>query len=416
MLRPYQIPIYERSVPILQEHKLLYLALEMRLGKSTISMYLAENYGAKNVLFVTGKKIISSVQKDYERELAENNLSYNMRIVNYESLHKVDPVYDFVILDEASKFGAFPKPNQSIKELRRIIGKTTPVILLSGTPTPESYSQIFHELYVSPFSPFAKYKSFYVWARDYVNIQKVKRGAFEVNDYKKARWSEIEPKIKHIFVTETQQGAGFEQASVTERVILLPTPQSIQKFANRLKKDRIIESGDRVLLADTPVKLLGKLHQIYSGTVLTEAKERVILSDYKAQYIKETYKNDKIAIFYKFQAERDLLEAVLGKENLTSDPFEFAETDKTFISQIRPGSMGINLSTAKYLVFYNIDFSATLYWQARARLSDYNRTTPPEVHWLFSDKGVEREVYDAVSNKKSFTTSYFLKQGGMQND
>jgi hypothetical protein len=41
--------------------------------------------------------------------------------------------------------------------------------------------------------------------------------------------------------------------------------------------------------------------------------------------------------------------------------------------QIVAGREGVNLSTADALVFYNIDFSATSYWQARARLQTKDR-------------------------------------------
>jgi DNA-binding NarL/FixJ family response regulator len=35
------------------------------------------------------------------------------------------------------------------------------VILLSGTPTPESYCQMYHQVYTIPGNPFAEFKNFY---------------------------------------------------------------------------------------------------------------------------------------------------------------------------------------------------------------------------------------------------------------
>jgi hypothetical protein len=58
---------------------------------------------------------------------------------------------------------------------------------------------------------------------------------------------------------------------------------------------------------------------------------------------------------------------------------------------------------------YNIDFSATSYWQVRARMQFKDRTTAANVVWLFSDLGIEEKVYKAVSAKKNFTVSYYNK-------
>jgi SNF2 family DNA or RNA helicase len=71
--------------------------------------------------------------------------------------------------------------------------------------------------------------------------------------------------------------------------------------------------------------------------------------------------------------------------------------------------MGINLSSADVLIFYNIDFSAVQYWQARARLQTLNRTKPAVVHWLFTQDGIEEKIYKAVLKKKDYTTYYFKK-------
>ncbi len=67
--------------------------------------------------------------------------SYEMEVINYESIHKVESLdrFDLIVLDEAHSMGAFPKPSNRAKQVKEIIKKYNPyVILLSGTPTPES--------------------------------------------------------------------------------------------------------------------------------------------------------------------------------------------------------------------------------------------------------------------------------------
>jgi superfamily II DNA or RNA helicase len=122
--------------------------MEVRTGKTLTALGVADKLGIDNLLFVTKKIAISSIQADYDK-LKPN---YNITIINYESLHKVrinqPNSFDFIVLDEAHTLGAYPKPSKRTKLVKEIISKQNPyVILMSGTPTPESFSQIYHQVY-----------------------------------------------------------------------------------------------------------------------------------------------------------------------------------------------------------------------------------------------------------------------------
>ena len=156
--RDYQKPLVEKGITILRTFNVLYLAMEVRTGKTLTSFGIASGVNATNVLFVTKKKIIESetILNDYNLI----NPNFNLQIINPESLHKIkDNTIDLYIVDEAHQFGTFPKPSQRINTLRKMIGKKN-LILLSGTPTPESWSQIFHQLHLTKNSPFEE-NSFY---------------------------------------------------------------------------------------------------------------------------------------------------------------------------------------------------------------------------------------------------------------
>ena len=97
-------------------------------GKTLTSLGLADKLGRKNVLFVTKKKAISSIESDY----ATLNPNYNIVVINYESLHKIDDLpYDMMILDEAHTLGAFPKPSKRGEASERHGGKAQANCLLT---------------------------------------------------------------------------------------------------------------------------------------------------------------------------------------------------------------------------------------------------------------------------------------------
>jgi hypothetical protein len=179
------------------------------------------------------------------------------------------------------------------------------------------------------------------------------------------------------------------------------------KVANKLKKDLVVEGKEEVILGDTSVKLMTKLHQIYSGTVKFESGNSKILDHSKAKFIHDNFADSKIGIFYKFKEEFNALKDVYG-DQLCTDLDEFNKTDKTIALQIQAGREGISLREAKALVYYNIDFSATSYWQSRDRMTTSERLES-DVYWVFAEGGIEDKIYKAVSDKKDYTTKHFKR-------
>lgn len=404
-LHPYQTDIATRGLAILQKYGILYLSMEVRTGKSLTALSIAQQYGAKSPLFCTKKKAIGSIEDDDEKLAAD----FNCKVINYEQLHNIYPgEHDLVIADEAHGLGAFPKPSKRTVLLKNIC-TGIPVIFLSGTPSPESYSQLYHQFFISSWSPFAEYPTFYKWAKDFVEVRKKYYYKQEFNDYSKADESKIAPMVDHLFISFTQEEAGFIQ-EVQEEVIEVVMDQRTYKLAAHLKKHKVYvgRSGEEIL-CDTPLKLMNKLHQIFSGTVLTEHGQGLGFDTTKARFIAEHFAGKKIAVFYKFRCEAVMLQAVFAGR-WTESPEEFAQSDKlVFISQFQSGREGINLSTADCLVAMNLDFSAVTYWQVRARLQSREREKACKMYWVFAKDGIERKIYEMVSKKKDYTLSYFKR-------
>jgi hypothetical protein len=175
---------------------------------------------------------------------------------------------------------------------------------------------------------------------------------------------------------------------------------------NKLKKNLVVKNTDgQVILGDTGVKLMQKIHQLSSGTCKFEDGTSKVIDLSKALFILEKFTGVKIAIFYKFKAEYIALKLVYGAL-LTDSVEEFDNTNKCIALQIVSGREGISLQNAKYLVYYNIDFSATSYWQSRDRLTTMQRQSN-EVFWIFSKGGIELDIYKTVLKKKDYTLKIF---------
>ena len=397
--RDYQKKIIEDAFNVINIHRFVYLAMEVRTGKTLTSLGLSQRLGINNLLFVTKKKAISSIESDY-RSLSP---SYNLVCINYESLHKLQNVrWDMIIIDEAHTLGAFPKPSKRSKQIKDLIRRNSPyVCFLSGTPTPESYSQMYHQVYGVPTNPFSRYTNFYRFSDDHVVKTQRQINGFMVSDYSNGKQS-INDLMDPYMISYTQKQAGFE-SEIEEEIITVPV--KTMEICRKLSKDLVVEMESEVILADTGVKLMSKLHQMYSGTVKFESGKSVVLDTSKADYIKWRFSDNKLGIFYKFKAELDALKQVFG-DMICTDLEEFNTSEKHIALQIVSGREGISLRNADFIVFYNIDFSATSYWQARDRMTTKDRKYN-KVYWIFSDKGIEKDIYKTVIQKKDYTLKHF---------
>jgi len=404
-LRDYQEDIASEGAAVLASRGMLYLSMEVRTGKTLTSLSICDKIKADNVLFLTKKKAMSSIADDCNMLCP----SFVLFIMNYESIHKLPDVkWDVIICDEAHTMGAFPKPSKRSKQVRDLVAKNrSKVIFMSGTPTPESFSQMYHQVFVHPNNPFAEYRNFYRFADKHVNVMQRYLGHGMVKDYTVGRQSIIDA-MKPYTISYTQKEAGFI-GEIEEEVMYVEMNGSTYNMCRTLKKDLVLTGKDEVVVADTGAKLMQKLHQLFSGTIIFESGNSMVTDTSKAEAIANKFDGKKIGIFYKFKAEFEAIKQVFGKENVTQDVATFDNTDcKVIALQIVSGREGISLRNAEYLVFYNIDFSATSYWQARDRMTTKDRKFN-KVYWVFAKGGIEEKIYQTVNKKKDYTLQHFKR-------
>jgi len=399
-LRDYQKEIIDKGFKQCLKKGWCYLSMEVRTGKTLTALGIAAALGGvkKRVVFVTKKKAIESIESDVK---LLNNNSINVEVINYESLHKLDlkTHIDIWILDEAHKLGQIGKPSSKTKLLRNIIHGHSSVIFLSGTPTPENGSQIFHQMYVLGLkSPFVGL-NFYKWAKEYCFITQKMINGFMVKDYTDCHFD-----INKLnFLSYSQKEAGFKN-EIIEHFLKVEMNKTTKHIIKKLRKDKVFKGKTDVILADTAVKEMQKIHQLSSGTcILEESGKSIIIDESKALFIKDYFKDEKIAIFYKFKAELEMLNKHF---DITQDIEEFNTTNKTIALQFVSGREGIKLEKADSIVAINIDFSATTYFQFRDRMTTIERLKS-NVYFIISDCGIEKQIYNAVSKKKNFTNRFY---------
>ena len=459
-LRPYQIEIAEKAAEILHEHGLVYLAMECRTGKSFSAMQTAVNIGAKSVLFITTKKAIPSIETDYKRLKEDNPYIFSLKVTNYEDIlakqkavekaataivadkypgiavrsvrfqrelatekirqrellapYTTPDNIDVVIVDEAHKAGAFPRPSGTQQAIRNI-ARDKKVIFLSGTPTPESSSQMFHVLQISDRSPWAQYRTFYDWVRaGYVKPKEKMLNGYKITDYSDADFPHIKKDIDHLIISLTQQEAGFT-TEIEEHTLysdLLPSTHEslLQLRRNRVAKVYMQDGSTAEIIANTPADLLNKMHQLSGGTIIIEGNGYIV-DESKAHDIARMFAGRHIAIFTCYQAEKELL--IRTFPNWTDVPEVFnKDKEKTFICQIRSCREGVSLATADALVYYNPEYSYLSYEQGKQRAVTKDKKKASQVWFSVSNCGIERNILEAVREKQDFTLQWYYQNYG----
>jgi hypothetical protein len=418
-LRDYQVPLVQKAVDILRHHRFIYLALETRTGKTPVSLMaaaeIAQDMGVTEILFCTKLSVIPGIKETYEALKLDYPILQNITvsIVSFDSLHKVQKAKRVIIADEAHGFGAYPKPSKRAVQLRGL-SAGCPVIMLSATPTPESFSQMYHQLWAANSSCglIFGFKNFYAWARVYVNItQKRINAGQSVNDYSDARKDLILPLVQPMMLTFTKKEAGFVQTEddIDERIEYVEMPLQIAQYVHGIKKDRVIYHGDKVITARSAATLMAKVHQLCSGTVIhDESDEGIVLSRHKLAAIGQLrLQYPKIAIFYKYIAEGKMLKEHFGAEATSDYKIFRAFRHTVFIGQFISKREGIDLKEADAIICINIDFAYLSYIQMVNRMMNYTRTKKPVLVWVFSKGGIEDQILKVVKSKHNYTTTYF---------
>lgn len=403
----YQEGLVEEGLHILSELKLVYLAMQMRTGKTPVSLTIGKEAGFKRAIFPTTKKAMPGIQ-DVASELGLSNW---VDVINYESLHKYygsRNIYDLVILDEAHKLGAYPIPGTTWKTVKAFT-KGKPIIYNSGTPTPESWSQIYNQFALSDHSPFKQYANFYKWAHKYVDIGVRYIRSMPIKTYNDAKIDEIREVIDPYMVYFTQEQAGFTNYRVNEVEHYVDLPDSLAVHIAALRSNRIVRLNGETILADTGAKMQSKEHQLWSGTILNNDSVPIVIDDYKLQYIKKTFK-PPFAIYYKYQAEKEMIERTFGSQ-LEND-WTKLDGRKIFYSQLQSGREGLDLSKLDDLVVLNPDFSYLNYDQVRYRMSHMNKTRLSNMHFILSKhqmlgNGIDQAVLNTVRAKATFTQAHY---------
>jgi SNF2 family DNA or RNA helicase len=153
---------------------------------------------------------------------------------------------------------------------------------------------------------------------------------------------------------------------------------NVLQYYKKLEKDNIVKMDQGTIVTDNALVNILRLQQMLGGYAIFDNGERTPVSTAKAEALLEVLEeigNEKVVVFYRFTTDLDTIQSKLnteykdyelnGKNNQLIE-WEWDKQGLLFV-QMQSGAEGIDLSKAKYFIYYSKDFSLGTYQQSLAR-------------------------------------------------
>lgn len=326
-------------------------------------------------------------------------------VINYDLIFRRPELlkikFDTIMLDESSMI-----QNDTAKRTRAILKlKTDNVILLSGTPTGGRYENLYSQMKLLGWSIS---KTQY-WS-EFVETRSVDMGGFSipiVTGYKNI--GRLKRKMRQYGCNFLKTDEVFDLPAQTFTDIKVQASKEYKQFY----KNKIVEfeeAGERLqFVGDTTLTHLLYCRQLCGAY---NADKLRAFTDLLAST------NDRLIVFYNFNAERDALAAICKEEKrpvavvcgATKDLRAYVNAaDSVTLIQYQAGAMGLNLQKSNKIVYFTPPLSSELYEQSKKRIHRIGQERPCFYWRLICRGSVDIDIYKTLEMRQDYTEKLFVK-------
>jgi SNF2 family DNA or RNA helicase len=414
------------------------LALEMGVGKTLVALMVLAALAARRVLICCPLRVVPVWEQQIERhfnlplvvvclddtvgsvankkKLAEDKLKLAeatgrplVVIINYDSVWRAPFAdwaegrqWDLIIADESHRLKApGGKASLAFKRLRQ---HARCRLALTGTPMPHSpldiYAQ-FRFLSQTIFGPsFAAFRQKYAVMGGF---QRKQVTGFQCLD-------ELEALMRTITCRVSKDVLDLPpQTHVTYHCELSPEAQRIYR---ELEDDFVAEVRDgRITVSNAMVKLL-RLQQVAGGWVKTDDGQHHRVDSAKEKLLADTLEDigaeEPVVVFCRFHADLDAVHATAKSAGFSSLELSGRRDElkrwqdgeaQVLAVQISAGGVGVDLTRARYSIYYSLSFSLGEYDQALSRVHRPGQTRPVEHIHLVARNTVDTKIMRALEKR-----------------
>ena len=330
--------------------------------------------------------------------------------------------FDMVIVDELSSFKSTKAKRW--KAVKKLIQTVPYVIGLTGTPAPNSYLDLWPQIYLLDggarlgrtvsdyryryFKPGAhKGHVVYEWimrlgAQDAIN-RKLKDLCLSMSA---EDWLDL-PDTIYNTIPVSMDAAAEKRYKRFERTKVMALLQEATGFRELdVRNPEQLAQMTSAIRGDTAAAIAGKLLQMAGGAVYDDDGQVVPIHEAKLDALAELLEaneGENVLCFYNYQHEKQrILERFPQAVAFSGTEVEAWNDGRIPLLLCHPASTGhgLNLQSGGHItVWYGLNWSLELYQQANARLSRPGQTHSVVIHHLVCRDTIDERVMAALQKK-----------------
>lgn len=414
-------------VEIIKDLKKCALFLEMGMGKTTSTLTavsdLLDYFHINKVLIVAPLHVANNTWseeiKKWEHLLhlnikictgsEKNRLKAlsckdsNIFIINRENIpwlvENVKWNWDALVIDESSSFKSHS--SKRFKALKKITKNLKVSILLSGTPSPNSYLDLWSQLYLIDSGErlgrtITMYRQRFFYP-DYMGYNyTLRKGAEE----------EIKSLIKDVCVSMKSEDY-LELPDMIRTNSYINLPNNILKKYKELEKDFILELKDKDIISNNAASLSSKLLQMCNGAVYDEDKNTYEIHNQKIKALKdiiEDNSNENFLVAYNFKSDLKRIQKALPEavKLVKSEQIDEWNKGKIKVLLVHPASAGHGLNLqfgGNITIWFGLTWNLEYYQQLNKRLHRQGQEKPVRIIHILAKDCLDCKIMKALDNK-----------------
>ncbi|MDD7465142.1 MAG: DEAD/DEAH box helicase [Actinomycetaceae bacterium] len=415
------------------EHPAAALLLGMGLGKTVITLtaiqdLLFDSFEAHRVLVIAPLRVARdtwpaeqtkwnhlrqlrlavAVGTERERRAALNS-GADVVVVNRENVDwlitrsGIKWQWDMVVIDELSSFKNHrAKRHAALMKIRPQVKR---IVGLTGTPASNGLMDLWAEFRLLDMGErLGRYISRY---RDRW-FDPDKRNGMQVFTYKPKPGAEerIYQAISDITLSmRTSDYLTLPPLTITTTEATMSGKE--RKVYDLLAAEMVVELGDEVIDAANAAVLAGKLTQLASGAIYTEAGDPIVVHDRKLDTLEdlvESANGNPVLVAYWWQHDlQRIRQRFPGARQLkTSEDISAWNAGEIQLGLIHPASAGHGLNLQQggsILIWYSLTWSLELYQQTNARLYRQGQAKPVTITHIATKNTIDERILAALESK-----------------
>lgn len=418
------------------------LAMDMGTGKSKVVVDLAVNWGCKTILILCPVSVRNVWRREFAQHAGEpvnvivlekGTVATKMEraaeavrlatlrneavavVVNYESAWRLPfgpfalgTDWDLVVLDESHRCKGHRTQIGKFVDRLRLQAKRR--LCLTGTPMPASPLDVFGQYRFLDPGIFGRY-----WTRFKRTYARCQNAAIPQMITSYQNLDDLQERFARLAYRVSADVLDLPPVSHDVRAVEV-SPKA-RKAYNELANEFITDlEGGYVTASNALVKTL-RLRQVVSGFLQLDETETLVELDYGKEtalldLLADLPSTEPVVVFAEFRHDLDVIRRVAahlgrhygelsGRQHDLTQQATIPPEIQILGAQYQSGGVGIDLTAARYAVYFSPTYNLANYEQSLARLHRPGQRGHVQYYHLVAENTIDEVVYKALEKKRN---------------